>query len=96
MHHSIAQPELLSYLPDVSKDIIKELTDKEKIRDIKHHLETLGGKNKEILLLFEDGYSDEEIAEILEYKTPDVVKTTRLRCLKKIIERMKTSLLAAS
>jgi hypothetical protein len=39
-------------------------------------------------LLFEDGYSDKEIAVQMEYNTPEVVKTTRLRCLEKLREKM--------
>jgi RNA polymerase sigma-70 factor (ECF subfamily) len=37
-----------------------------------------------MLLLWADGYSDKDIAGLMEYKTPDVVKTTRLRCLEKL------------
>ena len=34
--------------------------------------------------MFADGYNDKEIATAMEYKTADVVKTSRLRCLDKL------------
>ena len=30
------------------------------------------------------GFSDKEIAAVMKYKSPDVVKTSRLRCLEKL------------
>jgi len=56
---------------------------------IKQYLEVIGEKCKEILLLFEDGYTDNQIAERLVYNNAAVAKTTRLRCLEKIKEKMK-------
>lgn len=48
------------------------------------YLDSIGEKCKEILLLFEDGYSDKDIAEKLAYHTAAVAKTTRLRCRDKL------------
>lgn len=89
VHHSVAEPELLSHLPDVSKNAIEKLIEQQKLLEIRQHLEVIGEKCKEILLLFEDGYTDKEIAEKLSYNTASVAKTTRLRCLDKIKEKMK-------
>jgi DNA-binding CsgD family transcriptional regulator len=55
---------------------------------IKKQLDAIGQKCKEVLLMFEDGLTDKEIAEILSYSNAAVVKTTRLRCLDKLREKV--------
>ena len=84
VNKSAAEPELLNHLPDAARNAIERLIDLEKIKSIKECLDTIGEKCKEILLLFEDGYTDKEIAEKLSFHNPAVAKTTRLRCRKKI------------
>lgn len=96
MYHSAAKPELLDYLPDTARDVVEQMTNKQMIGQIKHHLDTIGERNKELLLLYEDGYTDEQIAKRLRYKSWAVVKTTRLRCLKKIVECVRPSLAIAN
>ena len=49
----------------------------------------LGDNCKKLLAMFADGYSDKEIAVSMEYKTADVVKTSRLRCLDKLRQSYK-------
>lgn len=93
VNQSVAEPELLSHLPDKAKNVIEKLIERQKMLEIKQNLELIGGKCKEILLLFEDGYSDKEIAEKLAYNTASVAKTTRMRCLEKIKEKMKNTLI---
>lgn len=89
VHQSEGEPELLSHLPDTAKSVIEKLIDQQKIIAIKQYLEVIGEKCKEILLLFEDGYTDHEIAKKLAYSNAAVVKTTRSRCLERIKEKMK-------
>lgn len=89
VHQSAAEPELLSQLPDTARNVIEKLVTEQKIAALKQQLEVIGEKCKEILLLFEDGFSDKEIAETLQYSNAAVAKTTRLRCLDKIKEKMK-------
>jgi RNA polymerase sigma-70 factor (ECF subfamily) len=36
--------------------------------------------------MFAEGFSDKEIAAAMNYKTPEVVKTSRLRCMQKLRE----------
>jgi DNA-binding NarL/FixJ family response regulator len=38
--------------------------------------------------MFEDGLTDKEIAQELSYNNAAVVKTTRLRCLEKLREKV--------
>jgi hypothetical protein len=44
----------------------------------------IGENCKQMLSQWADGCSDREIAESMGYKTADVVKTSRLRCLEKL------------
>jgi len=81
-------PDLLESLPDKAKTAIELLIDRYREGAVLEYLETIGEKCKEILLYFEDGYSDKEIAERLAYSNAAVVKTTRHRCIEKMREKM--------
>jgi RNA polymerase sigma-70 factor (ECF subfamily) len=51
-------------------------------------LDVLGDKCRQILLLFEDGFTDREIALELSYNSAAVAKTTRIRCIEKLKEKV--------
>jgi len=89
VHQSAGLPDLLEQLPDAAKNVIEKLIDAQKIKAIKEQLANIGEKCREILLLFEDGFTDREIAARLLYNSVAVAKTTRLRCLDKLRERIK-------
>ncbi len=76
VHDTRQLDPLVMSLPDKARTVIQL------------KLKELGDKCKELLLLFEDGYSDKEIAVQMNYQSPEVVKTTRLRCLGKLREKM--------
>lgn len=80
--------DFLIVLPDKTKSIIQQLIEKSQRSELKQKLEEIGEKCKQLLLLYEDGYSDKEIAKTMLYNSPDVVKTSRLRCLEKLKEKM--------
>jgi RNA polymerase sigma-70 factor (ECF subfamily) len=80
--------ELLVQLPDAARTIVEQIIDNQKKDLIKKQLELIGEKCKEILLLFEDGFTDKEIAFELGYNNGSVAKTTRLRCLERLKERI--------
>jgi RNA polymerase sigma factor (sigma-70 family) len=83
-NQSETAPDLLNFLPDKAKDVIGKLIDQEQIQNLRLQLEKSGEKCRDLLLLFEDGYSDKEIADKLSYNNAAVVKTTRLRCREKL------------
>jgi RNA polymerase sigma-70 factor (ECF subfamily) len=85
-------PEMLNQLPDAAKTIVERLMTGELKAKIKEQLNAIGEKCKEILLMFEDGVSDKEIAEALAYNNAAVVKTTRLRCLEKLRDKVRGAL----
>jgi len=91
VHKAIPLPDMLNQLPNDAKTIIESMMNKELKDKIKVQLEMLGEKCKEILLLFEDGLTDKEIAEQLSYNNAAVAKTTRLRCLEKLKSKVRVS-----
>ena len=84
VHHTAPLPELIEQLPDSARTIIEGMITRELKERVKAQLKALGDKCKEILMLYEDGLTDKEIAEQLSYNNAAVAKTTRLRCLDKL------------
>ena len=84
IHRTVSISDMLGQFKDPSKTIIQELTDKTDWEVLKQKLKQLGDNCRQLLLLWAEGYSDKEIGISLEYKTADVVKTSRLRCLGKL------------
>ncbi len=84
IHQTASISDMLLMIADSAKSIIQQLTDKTDIEVLRKKLNELGENCKKILLLFADNYNDKEIAALMEYKTADVVKTSRLRCLEKL------------
>jgi RNA polymerase sigma factor (sigma-70 family) len=84
VHKTTAINDFLTLLPDNAKSIIQKIIDKSQQMILTQKIEEIGEKCKRLLLLFEDGYSDKEIAAIMLYNSSDVVKTSRLRCLEKL------------
>lgn len=84
VNKTVETTDLLAALPDNTKSIIQKIIDKSLQQNLKQRIEEIGDKCKKLLLFFEDGYSDMEIAALMEYNSPDVVKTSRLRCIEKL------------
>jgi len=91
VHKTMPVADIISQLPDNAKNTIERLVTNELKANIKKQLEAIGQKCKELLLMFEDGLTDREIAELLSYSNAAVVKTTRLRCLDKLREKVAVS-----
>ena len=88
VHKTMPVADAMIQLPDNAKNIIEKLVTRELKANVKMQLETIGQKCKDLLLMFEDGLTDKEIAEILTYSNAAVVKTTRLRCLDKLRQKI--------
>jgi len=89
VHHTVSVTEMLFQVSDESKSVVQRLIDKTDWAKLKQKLNELGENCQKMLLLWADGYADKEIAASLAYKTPDVVKTSRLRCLEKLKQSYK-------
>lgn len=88
VHNTSVIDDFLMVLPDRTKNVIEQIIEKNQRSALRNKLEEIGEKCKQLLLLFEDGYSDKEIAEVMDYNSPEVVKTSRLRCLLKLKEKI--------
>lgn len=84
VHQTTSINDWLLQLSDTGKSIIQKLIDKTDWDLLKQKLNEIGDTCKRLLTLSAEGYSDKEIGELMEYKTADVVKTSRLRCLEKL------------
>lgn len=84
IHQTLPISEMTDMMTDRSKNVIQQLIEKNDFDLLRTRLNELGENCRKLLLFFADGYNDREIAVFLEYKTADVVKTSRLRCLDKL------------
>jgi len=71
-------------LSDNSRTILQKLIDKADYSKLRQQLQLLGENCQKMLTLWADNFSDRQIAVELDYKSGDVVKTSRLRCLEKL------------
>lgn len=84
VHQTVAIPEMLYGLSDKAKSVIETLMLKYHWETLRERINQLGEKCSKLLLLTNDGYTTREIQELLGFKSPDVVKTSRLRCLDRL------------
>jgi len=84
VHQTAQVSEMMEMISDPAKTIIQQLIEKNDVESLKIKLNELGENCKQLLAMFADNYSDKEIAITMEYKSADVVKTSRLRCLDRL------------
>jgi RNA polymerase sigma-70 factor (ECF subfamily) len=84
VHRAVSIPEMLLQMADDAKTAIQAMMDKTDKDILQQKLKEIGENCRRILLQWANGFSDKEIAASLAYKTADVVKTTRLRCIEKL------------
>lgn len=84
VHRTVALPDVLHELSDSSKLVIQQLAERADLDLLKQRLGELGENCRKLLTLSAEGNADKEIAVLMDYKSSDVVKTSRLRCLEKL------------
>ncbi len=84
VHNTSAIDSMLLELSDSSKPVIQKLIDQTDAAALKAALDSLGEKCMQLLQLFSEGFSDRDIAGLAGYKTGEVVKTSRMRCLTRL------------
>ena len=84
VNRTVQAEEMFQQLKDSAKSVLQKMIDKNDYEVIQARLKELGEACTNILTRFANNYSDGEIAVIMKYKSADVVKTTRLRCLEKL------------
>jgi RNA polymerase sigma factor (sigma-70 family) len=91
VHRTESVTEKLIHVSDTAKSIVQQLIDKSDWDLLKRKLSELEDKCRQLLMMWADNYADKEIASVLAYKTADVVKTSRLRCLEKLRQLYKST-----
>jgi RNA polymerase sigma factor (sigma-70 family) len=84
VHRYESISDRLMLLSDTARSVVQKLIDKADWNLLKEKLKELEEKCRQLLMFWGENYSDKEIASLLNYKTADVVKTSRLRCLERL------------
>ena len=86
--NSVHRPETISdrlmHISDSARSIVQKLIDQADWSRLREKLNEMEEKCRQLLMFWGENYTDKEIASFLQYKTADVVKTTRLRCLDRL------------
>ncbi len=90
VHRAEMISDRLMQLSDSARSVVQILIDRADWNRLREKLKELEEKCRQILMFWGDNYSDREIATFLQYKTADVVKTSRLRCLERLLKLYKT------
>ena len=91
VHQTVSVSDMLTMISDPAKTVIQKLIEKNDTALLKTRLGEIGENCKKLLSMFAEGYTDKEIASSMDYKSDDVVKTSRLRCLEKLRKLYKTN-----
>jgi RNA polymerase sigma-70 factor (ECF subfamily) len=81
IHQTTAISDMMEIISDPAKTVIQQMVEKNDVELLRRKLMETGENCKKLLSMFAEGYNDKEIAVFMEYKSADVVKTSRLRCL---------------
>ena len=84
VHHTLSLSNHMVHLPDSAKSVIQQMIEKVDVDRLRLKLKELGETCQKLLMFWAEGYHDREIAMAMEYKSADVVKTSRLRCLERL------------
>jgi RNA polymerase sigma factor (sigma-70 family) len=84
VHQAETISDRLMLLSDTARSVVQKLIDKADWNQLREKLKQLEEKCRQLLMYWGENYSDKEIALLLNYKTADVVKTSRLRCLERL------------
>jgi RNA polymerase sigma factor (sigma-70 family) len=84
MNRTLSITDKMLHLSDKARSVVQLLMEKADWSLLKERLNQLSDDCRKMLLLWADDRSDREIAAVMEYKTADVVKTSRLRCLERL------------
>ncbi|HEX6428814.1 MAG TPA: RNA polymerase sigma factor [Niastella sp.] len=89
VHNTRCVTDMLHNLSDSAKGIVQQLAEKTDWETLIKKLNELGENCRLLLMYWAEGLSDKQIASSMTYKSADVVKTSRLRCLEKLRQSYK-------
>ena len=91
VHQTLEITDLLHLLSDSARSVVQRMMDNSDRALLGQRLKEIGEQCRKLLLFWADGYPDKEIVVLMEYKTADVVKTSRLRCMEKLRQLYKSN-----
>jgi RNA polymerase sigma-70 factor (ECF subfamily) len=91
VHNTRCVTDMLYSLSDSAKGIVQQLAEKTDWEVLRRKLNELGENCRQLLMYWAEGLSDKQIAASMTYKSADVVKTSRLRCLEKLRQSYKAN-----
>ncbi|WP_373511492.1 RNA polymerase sigma factor [Persicitalea sp.] len=86
VHQTDGLSDYLNLLPDDTHTAIQQLVQQQDAQLLGQRLSELGDKCRQMLMAWGEGFKDEDIANQMSYQSAAVVKTSRLRCMKKLRE----------
>ena len=87
VHDALSLDDSLMQLPDAARSAVQTLIAQSDVENLHRQLGEIGDKCRSMILMWGEGYSDDEIAQTMAYNSAAVAKTSRLRCLDKLRER---------
>ncbi len=84
VHKTESLNEIQACMSDTSLSIIEKLVNESDLEHIHQQMIFLSENCRDALLLSLNGYSDKEIAVLINFKTADVAKSSRLRSIKRL------------
>ncbi|GAB3639654.1 RNA polymerase sigma factor [Spirosoma arcticum] len=92
VHDAFSLDDSLMQLPDAARSVVQDLIAQSDVENLHRQLNEIGDKCRTMILMWGEGYSDDEIALTMAYNSAAVAKTSRLRCLDKLRERYRNAL----
>ena len=92
VHDAFSLDDSLMQLPDAARSAVQILIAQSDVENLHRQLNEVGDKCRTMILMWGEGYSDDEIAQTMAYNSAAVAKTSRLRCLDKLRERYRNAL----
>jgi RNA polymerase sigma-70 factor (ECF subfamily) len=83
VHQAVDLSDFSAIIPD-NQTILQKLIQQSEIQLIYQKLALIGQKCQDLLKLWNEGFTDDEIMNTLDYNSTDVVKSSRQRCLSKL------------
>jgi RNA polymerase sigma factor (sigma-70 family) len=77
----------LNRFTDTARGVIEKFIQGENRQILRSRINGLGGSCRQLLFLYIEEKTDQEIADAMSFKSSDVVKTTRLRCIEKLKQK---------
>jgi RNA polymerase sigma-70 factor (ECF subfamily) len=81
VHRTVAIGRDQMHVSDPSRSVLEKLIERAEVDTLREQVKKLCDKRQRLILLSVEGYTDNEIAIEMNFKTPFVVKTSRLRCI---------------